>query len=49
MTLFGGLLIGTVIGLLAIPLLYVVVQTIRERAKLRLAGVEQPVETPDAT
>jgi len=36
MTLFGGLLIGTVLGLLAIPLLYIIVQTVRERVKQRL-------------
>ncbi len=33
MTLFGGLLLGTVLGLLAIPLLYVIVQSIREWAQ----------------
>jgi len=33
MTLFGGLLIGTLLGLLAIPLLYVIVQSLRERIK----------------
>jgi len=38
MTLFGGLLIGTVLGLLAIPLLYIIVQSVRERAKGHLAG-----------
>ena len=38
MTLFGGLLIGTVIGLLMIPVLYVLVQTVREYAKARLFG-----------
>jgi len=38
MTLFGGLLVGTVIGLLMIPVLYVLVQTVREYAKARLFG-----------
>ncbi|MBW4656977.1 MAG: multidrug efflux RND transporter permease subunit [Kaiparowitsia implicata GSE-PSE-MK54-09C] len=38
MTLFGGLVLGTVLGLLAIPLLYVIVQTIREWAKERITG-----------
>lgn len=33
MTLFGGLLIGTLLGLLMIPALYVGVQTLREKAK----------------
>lgn len=35
MTLFGGLLIGTLLGLLMIPVLYVIVQTVRERLKAR--------------
>jgi multidrug efflux pump subunit AcrB len=39
MTLFGGLLIGTVIGLILIPTLYVMIQTVRERAKARLFGI----------
>lgn len=39
MTLFGGLLIGTLIGLILIPTLYVMIQTIRERLKARLFGV----------
>lgn len=38
-TLFGGLLIGTLVGLILIPTLYVVVQTVRERAKARLFGI----------
>ncbi|MGU3496227.1 efflux RND transporter permease subunit [Xanthobacteraceae bacterium A53D] len=33
MTLFGGLLVGTLIGLLLIPALYVLVQSLRERLK----------------
>jgi uncharacterized membrane protein len=36
MTLFGGLLVGTVLGLVIIPILYVVVQTLREKVKARL-------------
>lgn len=36
MTLFGGLLLGTVAGLLVIPLLYILVQSAREAAKRRL-------------
>ncbi|WNV12824.1 multidrug efflux RND transporter permease subunit [Tardiphaga sp. 709] len=36
MTLFGGLLIGTIVGVLLIPLLYIAVQSIRERVKARL-------------
>lgn len=36
MTLFGGLLVGTVLGLLVIPILYVVVQSVREYVKERL-------------
>ncbi|UFN49614.1 efflux RND transporter permease subunit [Roseomonas sp. OT10] len=38
MTLFGGLLVGTLLGLLMIPVLYVAVQTVREWAKARLPG-----------
>jgi multidrug efflux pump subunit AcrB len=38
MTLFGGLLVGTVVGLLMIPVLYVIVQSAREYAKERLLG-----------
>lgn len=37
MTLFGGLLVATVAGILVIPLLYIMVQTIRERTKARFA------------
>ncbi|MDX0298689.1 multidrug efflux RND transporter permease subunit [Sinorhizobium meliloti] len=35
MTVFGGLLVGTVVGLLLIPVFYVLVQTVREQAKER--------------
>jgi hypothetical protein len=42
MTLFGGLLVGTVVGLVLIPVLYVMVQTVRERTKARLFGASQP-------
>jgi hydrophobe/amphiphile efflux-1 (HAE1) family protein len=34
-TVFGGLLVGTLVGLLLIPVLYVLVQTVREKAKER--------------
>jgi Cu/Ag efflux pump CusA len=37
-TVLGGLLIGTVFGLLIIPLLYILVQSFREAAKRRLFG-----------
>lgn len=37
-TLFGGLLIGTVVGLVIIPVLYVLVQSTREYLKARLFG-----------
>ena len=39
LTLFGGLLIGTLIGLVLIPVLYVMVQSVRERMKSWLFGV----------
>ncbi|APT59953.1 RND transporter [Roseomonas gilardii] len=38
MTLFGGLLVGTLLGLVMIPALYVGVQTLREKAKARIYG-----------
>jgi hydrophobe/amphiphile efflux-1 (HAE1) family protein len=38
MTLFGGLLAGTVLGLLMIPVLYILVQTMRESVKARFLG-----------
>jgi hydrophobe/amphiphile efflux-1 (HAE1) family protein len=37
-TVLGGLLVGTVFGLVIIPLLYILVQTFREAAKRRLFG-----------
>jgi hydrophobe/amphiphile efflux-1 (HAE1) family protein len=37
MTVFGGLLLGTVFGLLLIPALYVLVETVRDGAKRRFA------------
>jgi hydrophobe/amphiphile efflux-1 (HAE1) family protein len=40
-TVLGGLLLGTLIGLLMIPLLYVAVQTTRERVKQRLFGADR--------
>jgi multidrug efflux pump subunit AcrB len=39
-TVLGGLLLGTVLGLVVIPVLYLVVQTVRERLKQRLFGVQ---------
>ena len=38
MTLFGGLLLGTLLGLVMIPVLYIAVQSLREWAKARLFG-----------
>ncbi|MDE1996235.1 MAG: efflux RND transporter permease subunit, partial [Rhizobiaceae bacterium] len=38
MTVLGGLLLGTIVGLLIIPLLYIFVQTVREAVKRRLFG-----------
>ncbi len=37
-TVLGGLLVGTLLGLLVIPLLYILVQTLREAIKRRLFG-----------
>ena len=37
-TVLGGLLVGTLVGLLIIPLLYILVQTLREAIKRRLFG-----------
>lgn len=45
-TVLGGLLLGTVLGLVVIPVLYVVVQTAREVLKQRLFGVK-PSVLPD--
>ncbi|MCK9907743.1 multidrug efflux RND transporter permease subunit [Microbacteriaceae bacterium K1510] len=39
-TLFGGLLVGTVVGLVFIPILYVLIQSTREYLKARLFGKE---------
>lgn len=39
-TVLGGLLLGTVLGLVVIPVLYLVVQTVRERLKERVFGVK---------
>jgi hydrophobe/amphiphile efflux-1 (HAE1) family protein len=47
MTVFGGLLIGTIVGLLMIPVLYVLVQTMREGIKRRLFGVKVKVTAKD--
>ncbi|BAN48319.1 efflux RND transporter permease subunit [Metapseudomonas resinovorans] len=38
MTMFGGLLVATVFGLLLIPVLYILVQTLREGIKRRVYG-----------
>ncbi|AOF94401.1 multidrug efflux RND transporter permease subunit [Sinorhizobium sp. RAC02] len=46
-TVLGGLLLGTVLGLVVIPVLYIVVQTAREAIKQRLFGVE-PSAASDA-
>lgn len=40
-TVLGGLLVGTVLGLLVIPLLYVFVQGTREAVKRRIFGTQQ--------
>ncbi|OWV94741.1 multidrug efflux RND transporter permease subunit [Rhizobium sp. R693] len=37
-TVLGGLLVGTIVGLLVIPLLYILVQTVREAVKGRIFG-----------
>jgi multidrug efflux pump subunit AcrB len=37
-TVLGGLLVGTAIGLVMIPLLFLFVQTVREAIKRRLFG-----------
>ena len=37
-TVLGGLLLGTIVGLLTIPLLYIFVQTVREASKRKLFG-----------
>ncbi|TCR97907.1 hydrophobe/amphiphile efflux-1 (HAE1) family protein [Rhizobium sp. BK418] len=37
-TVLGGLLLGTIVGLLVIPLLYILVQTVREAAKRKIFG-----------
>ncbi|MFS8054869.1 multidrug efflux RND transporter permease subunit [Rhizobium sp. BR 317] len=47
MTVFGGLLVGTIVGLLMIPVLYVLIQTMREGIKRRLFGVKVKVITKD--
>ncbi|CCE97359.1 putative Acr/RND family efflux transmembrane transporter [Sinorhizobium fredii HH103] len=47
MTVFGGLLVGTVVGLLLIPLLYVLVQTIREQIKARVFSRSQGTTADD--
>lgn len=46
-TVFGGLAIGTIVGLLLIPVLYVLVQTIREKLKSRLFISESSSKADD--
>lgn len=49
-TVLGGLLLGTVFGLVIIPLLYILVQTFREAAKRRLFGAsDSPDESGSST
>jgi multidrug efflux pump subunit AcrB len=38
MTVFGGLLIGTIVGILMIPVTYIIIQTAREYIKRRHVG-----------
>jgi hydrophobe/amphiphile efflux-1 (HAE1) family protein len=38
-TVFGGMLVGTIVGLLIIPVLYVLVQSVREHVKGRVFGL----------
>lgn len=40
-TVLGGLVVGSVLGLLIIPLLYIYVQTVREAVKRQLFGVDR--------
>ncbi|WP_438751059.1 efflux RND transporter permease subunit [Pararhizobium sp. O133] len=42
-TVLGGLLLGTILGLVVIPVLYVAVQTAREALKQRLFGMKPAV------
>lgn len=46
-SVFGGLLVGTIAGLLLIPLLYILVQTTREFLKARLFGTGSDRYEPD--
>ncbi len=39
-TVLGGLVLGTILGLVVIPVLYLVVQSVRERMKEKLFGVQ---------
>ena len=47
-TVLGGLLVGTVAGLLVIPLLYIFVQTVREAVKRRLFTAARENNDPAA-
>ena len=44
-TVLGGLLVGTLVGLVIIPLLYILVQTLREAIKRRLFGSPDSSDT----
>jgi hydrophobe/amphiphile efflux-1 (HAE1) family protein len=44
-TVLGGLLVGTVLGLVAIPVLYLMVQSARESLKRQLFGVKPDIAT----
>jgi hydrophobe/amphiphile efflux-1 (HAE1) family protein len=48
-TVLGGLLVGTAIGLVMIPLLYLFVQTVREAIKRRLFGDDAIVASSKST
>jgi hydrophobic/amphiphilic exporter-1 (mainly G- bacteria), HAE1 family len=44
---FGGMLAATTIGLILVPVLYVVVQVLREWAKRQYRGIHTPLEAPE--
>ncbi|MDL2402549.1 efflux RND transporter permease subunit [Rhizobium mayense] len=48
-TVLGGLLIGTIVGLLIIPLLYIFVQTVREAVKRRFFGADRIASSGKST
>lgn len=43
---FGGMLMATVVGVILIPVLYVVLQTLRERLKGEYNGADTPLQKP---